>query len=437
MRCLPSVNVVAAIVLLAIAILLIADLARAGSRLGVEVDLHYLAHVESAQTDESILQVEPEWEHRSSTWSVYALGRLRATRDQYLPGQPGQATRAEHNRRADLNDHISAELREFYLDARFGRLNLRLGKQQVVWGEADGLKVLDVINPTDFTEFILEPFEDSRIPTWLVSATAGLGSVNLEIVWSLDSSAHLFSPNNGNFALSSSRTAQPAPELVDVIRRDNPIASPEGGVRLSSSIGSTDVSLVAMSRFNDFAVFQQPATNATNRPLTAEYFRETLYGVSATRALGDLVVRSELAYIEDRRFTPEDLSEATPVESDVLQGVLGLDWFAPKSWLLSLQYFVTHRRDDIAARDPRQRDEFATLSIRKRLKNDQAAFSVITLYNRLDRDWLIRPKLSYEISDTWELSAGADLFRGTRAGTFGQFQDASRLFFSLTWQAGL
>ena len=41
-------------------------------------------------------------------------------------------------------------LRELYLDTKIGGVDLRLGKQQVVWGTADGIKLLDIINPTDF-----------------------------------------------------------------------------------------------------------------------------------------------------------------------------------------------------------------------------------------------------------------------------------------------
>jgi len=48
---------------------------------------------------------------------------------------------------------------------------LRLGKQQIVWGETDGLKLLDVMNPQNFREFILDEFEDSRLPLWSVKYT--------------------------------------------------------------------------------------------------------------------------------------------------------------------------------------------------------------------------------------------------------------------------
>lgn len=61
-------------------------------------------------------------------------------------------------------------LRELYLDTRSGPIQWRVGKQQTVWGTADGMKLLDILNPTDFREFVQNTMEDSRIPVWMIKA---------------------------------------------------------------------------------------------------------------------------------------------------------------------------------------------------------------------------------------------------------------------------
>jgi len=61
-------------------------------------------------------------------------------------------------------------LREAYIDTNVNDWAIRLGKQQVVWGTADGMKLLDNINPTDFTEMAQDQMEDSRIPVWMLNA---------------------------------------------------------------------------------------------------------------------------------------------------------------------------------------------------------------------------------------------------------------------------
>jgi len=61
-------------------------------------------------------------------------------------------------------------LREAYVDTTVDDWSIRAGKQQVVWGTADGMKLLDMINPTDYSEMAQNQMEDSRIPVWMVNA---------------------------------------------------------------------------------------------------------------------------------------------------------------------------------------------------------------------------------------------------------------------------
>lgn len=66
-------------------------------------------------------------------------------------------------------------LRELYIDTSIGDTFVRLGKQQVVWGTADGIKLLDIINPTDYREFAQNTMEDSRLPVWMVNVDTPIG----------------------------------------------------------------------------------------------------------------------------------------------------------------------------------------------------------------------------------------------------------------------
>jgi len=66
-------------------------------------------------------------------------------------------------------------LRELYVDTNAGDMDLRIGKQQVVWGKADGMKFLDIINPTDVRHWGQDSMEDSRIPLWMLTAEYPVG----------------------------------------------------------------------------------------------------------------------------------------------------------------------------------------------------------------------------------------------------------------------
>ncbi|MEO1943123.1 MAG: RNA polymerase-associated protein rapA, partial [Candidatus Thioglobus sp.] len=82
-----------------------------------------------------------------------------------------------------LNDYDSHDsytqrdaLREAYVDMERGDWSVRAGKQQVVWGTADGMKLLDAINPTDYSEMAQNQMEDSRIPVWMLNVEKGMES---------------------------------------------------------------------------------------------------------------------------------------------------------------------------------------------------------------------------------------------------------------------
>ena len=89
-------------------------------------------------------------------------------------------------------------LRELYLDATLpfangDELNFRIGRQQVVWGRTDLFRVLDQINPIDFSiQNIYEEFEDSRIPLgifnmeWRLGGVGMFSDLNFQFLWNFE-----------------------------------------------------------------------------------------------------------------------------------------------------------------------------------------------------------------------------------------------------------
>jgi hypothetical protein len=78
--------------------------------------------------------------------------------------------KATSNSKSNENYTQRDVLREAYVDMQQGEWSIRAGKQQVVWGTADGMKLLDAINPTDYAEMAQNQMEDSRLPVWMVNA---------------------------------------------------------------------------------------------------------------------------------------------------------------------------------------------------------------------------------------------------------------------------
>jgi len=74
-------------------------------------------------------------------------------------------------------------LRELYIDTNLAGWLIRVGKQQLVWGTADGIKLLDIINPTDYRELNQNTMEDARIPIWMAVAEKDFANnTNFQVV---------------------------------------------------------------------------------------------------------------------------------------------------------------------------------------------------------------------------------------------------------------
>jgi hypothetical protein len=97
-------------------------------------------------------------------------------------------------------------LRELYVDSLFGEndeIELRIGKQQVVWGTADGAKLLDIINPTDYREMAQNTMEDSRIPVWMAKLDMPMGETGSLQVLASQARENIFAGLNRDLSTSS------------------------------------------------------------------------------------------------------------------------------------------------------------------------------------------------------------------------------------------
>ncbi len=306
-------------------------------------------------------------------------------------------------------------------------------------GEADGIKVLDVVNPQSFREFILDDFDDSRIPLWTVNAELPVGAGGtVQLLWIPDTTYHelaepgtpyewtspLYVPHGKNAAIVAAR----APD-----KPDNPLQDSDAGIRYSTFAGGWDMTLNYLYHYHDLPVFYQRATH-DQQPLeltvAPEYERNHLLGGTLSNAFGDTTIRAEIAYSSDTFHTTDHptYSNSGIEESSELAAVLGLDWqLGGSDKFLSLQWFVSHlfdyRRDII--RDETEHNLSALY--RQMFINETLQLDVLGLYSPNRGDSSVQLKLSYLVRSNLELWVGGDFFSGDDDGLFGQFADRDRV----------
>lgn len=86
------------------------------------------------------------------------------------------------------NQYTEFDLREFYLDLTPNeRVSMRIGRQQIMWGDIGGYRLLDAVNPENTTWHFgpLESVEDVRIPLWMWLTTIDIPEIehSLELLW--------------------------------------------------------------------------------------------------------------------------------------------------------------------------------------------------------------------------------------------------------------
>ena len=327
--------------------------------------------------------------------------------------------------------HGRAELRELFWEHELGASYWRLGKQQVVWGEADGLKLLDVVNPQSYREFILDDFDSSRIPVWMLNVEYLLPDESiLQVLWIPDSTSHELAPAHSPFRLSSSLLV-PQANPDQEVRVEDPQApgrfmrDSDVGLRLARFWSGWDITLNYLYHYIDEPVLRAIA-GPSGAEIRSEYTRSHLVGGSASTALDDWILRLEFAYESDRYHRSSDPIPGV-VKANQWGSVIGIDYQGWTDQLLSVQWFQSRIQGHGNRIIKEVREDVLTLLWEHDFMNETLTLRASNLYSLDRHDGLLRGKLSYNLYSNLDVYVGADRFYGNRAGLFGQFDQADRV----------
>ena len=371
----------------------------------------------------------------SQTVSLTSIVRSRIHGpDRFDPGQPDQPAVAPASRRHHIGDNVEIELRELYADIRLPAGNLRLGKQQIVWGQADGLKLLDVINPQDFREFILDDFEDSRIPVWTLNLELFLDEGDLQLVWIPDTSRHNLPPAGATYGLTAPFASIPADQPFRIEAIDRPNNAIEDGTwatRFSTFRAGWDITLNYLYRYNDLPVIRKNKNVDGSLLLSPGYERTHTLGGSLSKAFGDFIFRSEVAVNGSVYFDTKNVLPGEGVgRTKELGYVMGLDWSGLGSTLISAQIFQSILIDHDLGQNRFARDKVdttLTLLVRRDFWNESLVADVLWIYHTNDNDQLVRLKVDYEWSSQLMVGLYADWFAGSADELFGQYDNRDQI----------
>ncbi len=299
-----------------------------------------------------------------------------------------------------------------------GGWDVRIGRQIIVWGKADGVRLVDLLNPSDLTHFIPYEFDDTRIPIDSLRLRLWLDAVDIELV-----GIPFFTPTKPPGADSPwYRSSLPADGSVTVAPAALPadeVASMEVAIRASVYLPGVDLAVSGLYLWDDEPVMDAEI-GASGAVLTPRYHRVGVVGAELAAPVGDFVIRGEGAYYIGRRLRGAALGAS--YDKDTIGWLVGLDWFVGGGWTLSAQATGESVIAWTAGIDQREHGAFGTLSVSKTLLRDTLRVSSMLYVDVVDLGLFERFHLDYALADAFHIYLGLDVLVGDE-GTFGQYAD--------------
>ncbi len=327
--------------------------------------------------------------------------------DALIPGKPASPSAVRHH----LDAYAEAELRQAWADIRRDDWRLRIGRQTVIWGKTRGLKVLDIVNPESYREFLLSSFERARTPLWMLNAERQVGQGTLQALLVLEREGHRLPRTGGVFAqaLYADRPKAPGRSRYRDV---------EPGLRYSFAKDGWGLTFNALRHRDDWPVWRLDETGRR-----AFEPRMTTLGASAAKTYGDYSLHVE-ATLSDRRYF-HGVDDIHP--SPEFASVVGVGWTAFADTRVDVQFFQTSALDHVPGMARDETEMTAVLHAERAFPGTDLAASLTTHHGLSGQGALIRPRLTWRAGKALSLTAFADFFEGRQDAFYGEFSHRDRV----------
>lgn len=338
------------------------------------------------------------------------------------------------------SDSLNLQLRELYLDMNFKNFDLRVGKQQVVWGKAEGVFITDVVSPLNLSEFLLPDFDEIRLGVNAVKLNYYIGNHTFEAIW-LASFTPSRKPNENSIWFV--KPEFPVPATFDWSNSDvNPsLENSELFIKYSAMTSKIDFEIMSGYTWDDNPTMHtrkildmssgQPVLTGLN--ITPEHHRLYLAGGSFSTEIKGIIFRGEAAYYHSKFFqTQEPTAIDGLTQKNYLQYVAGID-FNIGNTKFSTQFIQKYIFDHNDLMLTKEFDNMATFLARHDFFRETLHVELFSYIGLTGKDALIRPKITYDFENSFSILGGANIFVGDKTGQFGQFNENSMLYLKMKY----
>ena len=317
-------------------------------------------------------------------------------------------------------------LREAFMEYHGDYWGLRAGRQLVIWGNADGVRITDLVSPMDLSEFMAQDYDDIRQSVNALRLFLFGQTVRLELVAVPTFEGYTLPVERANpWSLLPRNTPWPV-EWVPDGKPAFSLKNMEYGGRVSVSLPGIDFNLAGLYTWNKMPVLEYEMTPSGMR-IHPRHYRMAFVGGDASKPVGQCVLRAELACNFGKHFSYQPMSTAAQRGFFTTHWLVGLDWFAAHEWNVSVQFSY----ETIAKHQPyvmqHRHSMLATLNVSKKLLNSTLQLANFSYYDVRNKGWFSRFSADYALSDQIHLMAGYDWIGGDK-GSFAQYKDNSQVW---------
>ncbi len=329
-----------------------------------------------------------------------------------------------------ITEEFDYDQRLFRVSARFGEVDLRIGRQVLTWGTGDQLFINDLF-PKDWRSLFVGRDEDYlKAPSDTVRLGWYRQRFNVDFAYTPQFEPDRFIRGE-RISYWNSGTGQFAGEDLQV-NADTPdgwLDDDEFAMRVYGTYGSSELAIYGYRGFWKSPAGQDPVS------FQATFPRLAVYGASARWAVGP-----GIGSIEIGLYDSLDDSDGTDpwVNNSELRLLVGYEQELAQELTGGFQYYIEQilehdaYREALAIGEPRDRTRHVVTARITRLMRDQRlTLSVFAYLSPSDRDGYLMPRATYRITDRWSIEGGGNLFFGDEDFTFfGQFENNSNVNFA-------
>ena len=323
-------------------------------------------------------------------------------------------------------------LNEFFVQRSFGEHSVKVGNQTVVWGEVDGNSVLDVINRIDFRDFSAIDIEDIRMnQPMLVWEYFGdrLGERSR-----LSTFVTLYPEYNPPLMRGSPFYAEPIFPIDDYKRQGDPDF--EAGIRWSRSFEGSDIAFMAAYLIENQLRHLPPPTLQGDALAVNNAF--SLFGFSANRALGKLLLNLDVAYTQGVVVNNINLPSGvgagnTQATRDQLGTSLGMEYAINNEQNIAVSVQILEPLKSGESQGEEERTGIWLMRYSNALMNGDLALAV-TMQGDLEAQFsILQASASRTLNDRWAAAINLTVLDGVETSPISLFAGDIRVGFNLTY----